>query len=69
VPARIIGSYKAFGKIHKLPRPGNPISVVFGRPLSPAEYDPGSGKDRYQQASERIFAVIAKLQSPKIVVV
>jgi 1-acyl-sn-glycerol-3-phosphate acyltransferase len=69
VPARIFGSFEAFGKGVGLPRAGTSVSVVFGPPLAPSEYDPGSGKDRYQQASERIFNVIAKLERPKIVVV
>jgi 1-acyl-sn-glycerol-3-phosphate acyltransferase len=69
VPARIFGSFEAFGKGIGFPRPGNPVSVVFGPPLQPSEYDPGSGKERYQQASERIFAAIAQLERPPITVV
>lgn len=69
VPARIFGSFEAFGKGIGFPRAGNPVSVVFGPPLLPSQYDPGAGKDRYQQASERIFAVIAKLERPPIRVV
>lgn len=69
VPARIFGSFEAFGKGIGFPRPGNRVSVVFGAPLAPADYDPGSGKDRYQQASERIFKVIAKLERPPITVI
>ncbi|MEO7415249.1 MAG: lysophospholipid acyltransferase family protein [Opitutaceae bacterium] len=69
VPARIFGSFEAFGKGIGFPRAGNPVSVVFGPPLSPSQYDPGAGKDRYQQASERIFEVISKLKRPEITVV
>jgi 1-acyl-sn-glycerol-3-phosphate acyltransferase len=69
VPARIFGSFEAFGKGVGFPRAGTPVSVVFGPPLLPGEYDPGTGKDRYQQASERIFNVIAKLERPKITVI
>jgi 1-acyl-sn-glycerol-3-phosphate acyltransferase len=69
VPARIFGSFEAFGKGVKFPRAGTPISIVFGPPLAPGYYDPGSGKERYQQASERIFNVIAKLERPRAVVV
>ena len=44
---------------------GTPVSVVFGRPLAPADYDdPKAGKDRSQIASERIMAAIALLQLP-----
>ncbi|MEO6001815.1 MAG: lysophospholipid acyltransferase family protein [Opitutus sp.] len=64
VPARIFGSYEAFGKGSSL-RPGTPISVVFGAPISPSRYDePSAGKDRYQIASDRIMAEIARLQLP-----
>jgi 1-acyl-sn-glycerol-3-phosphate acyltransferase len=70
VPARIFGSFEAFGKGVRVPRVGTPISVVFGKPLAPQEYDPGrADKDRYQVASERIFNAIAKLQLPEPVVV
>jgi 1-acyl-sn-glycerol-3-phosphate acyltransferase len=68
VPARIFGSFEAFGRVGGL-RPGTPVSVVFGRPLTPAQYDPGAGKERYQQASERIMAAIAKLEEPPVTVV
>jgi 1-acyl-sn-glycerol-3-phosphate acyltransferase len=70
VPARIFGSHEAFGKGAKVPRFGTPISVVFGKPLQPAEYDdPAAGKERYQVASNRIMAAIAKLQRPAVKVV
>jgi 1-acyl-sn-glycerol-3-phosphate acyltransferase len=68
VPARIFGSFDAFGRSGSL-RPGTPISVVFGRPLAPADYDPGAGKERYQQASERIMAAIARLEQPQSAVI
>jgi 1-acyl-sn-glycerol-3-phosphate acyltransferase len=63
VPARLFGSHEAFGRNRPL-RPGTPIDVVYGPPISPADYDPGKGKDRYQIASERIMAAIAQLQCP-----
>jgi 1-acyl-sn-glycerol-3-phosphate acyltransferase len=68
VPARIFGSANAFGKTGGL-QPGTPVSVVFGRPLLPSYYDPGAGKERYQEASERIMAAIAQLQSPEPAVI
>jgi len=65
VPARIFGSFEAFGKGVKFPRLGTPVSVVFGPPLTPADYDePAADRDRYQIASERIMAAIARLQLP-----
>lgn len=65
VPARIFGSFEAFGRGDKVPNLGTPVSVVFGRPISPAVYDdPAAGKERYQVASQRIMAEIAKLEAP-----
>jgi len=64
VPARIFGSFEAFGKGMKVPKPC-PTTVVFGRPIPPSGYDdPSAGKERYQIASARIMAEIARLQPP-----
>ena len=64
IPVRIFGSFEAYGK-DRPPRFGTPLSVVFGRPLAPADYDdPKAGKDRAQVASDRIMAAIAQLQLP-----
>jgi 1-acyl-sn-glycerol-3-phosphate acyltransferase len=69
VPARIFGSYEAFGKSGRV-RLGTRVTVVFGPPLSPARYDDASaGKERYQLASERIMAAIAALKKPEPLVV
>ena len=69
VPARVFGSFTAFGRDGKL-RLGTPVDVVFGKPLHPSQYDnPNDGKERYQRASERIMAAIAKLEQPESVVV
>ena len=65
VPARIFGSFEAFGRNGPL-RLGTPVSVVFGRPLLPVDYDNrAEGKERYQHASERIMAAIAALELPR----
>ena len=64
VPARIFGSFDACGRGGKVRIP-TPVSVVYGKPMSPAEYDdPALGKDRYLRASERIMARIAQLKKP-----
>jgi 1-acyl-sn-glycerol-3-phosphate acyltransferase len=69
VPARIFNSHIAFGRGGKL-RPGTRMSIVYGKPLQPAEYDdPKAGKERYQLASEKIMAAIAALREPKPVIV
>ena len=67
VPARIFGSFEAFGKGGKIPRFGAPITVVYGAPMAPSDYDsPDAGKERYQRASEKIMARIAALQPPAV---
>ncbi len=66
VPVRIFGSFEAFGRGVKIPRLGTPISIVFGAPVPPQRYDePAAGKERYQIASDRIMAEIARLELPR----
>ncbi len=66
VPARIFGSFEAFGKGGKIPKFGTPITVVYGAPIAPVDYDaPEAGKERYQIASDRIMARIAALAAPR----
>ena len=70
VPARIFGSFEAFGKGVTFPRLGTRVTIVFGRPILPAAYDDSkSGKERYQIASERIMAEISRLAPPPVTVV
>ena len=70
VPARIFGSFEAFGKGGKIPRFGLPITVVYGKPMPPSDYDaPDAGKERYQIASERIMARIAAIHAPTVAVI
>lgn len=65
VPCRVFGSFEAFGKGSALPRFGAPITVVFGRPITPAEYDdPSAGKARYELAAQRIMDRIAAIPAP-----
>ena len=67
---RIFGSFTAFGRGQRLPRLGTRVSVVYGQPLAPARFDrPGDGKERFQRASERIMAEIARLELPVATVV
>lgn len=69
VPVRIFGSHEAWGRGGRF-TPGVPISITYGRPLTPAEFDePSAGKQRYQIASERIMARIAALPSPPVTVI
>jgi 1-acyl-sn-glycerol-3-phosphate acyltransferase len=70
VPCRVYGSFAAFGKGEAIPHFGSPITIVFGRPISAADYDaPDSGKERYQIASARIFERIAALPEPRYAVI
>jgi 1-acyl-sn-glycerol-3-phosphate acyltransferase len=65
VPARIFNSHIAFGKSGKF-RAGTRLTIVYGKPLQPADYDdPKAGKDRYQLASDKIMAAIAALSEPR----
>ncbi|MDE3085058.1 MAG: 1-acyl-sn-glycerol-3-phosphate acyltransferase, partial [Verrucomicrobiota bacterium] len=70
VPARIFGSFEAFGRGGKM-RLGTPVSVTFGQPLMPSDYDDATAdkEQRYQLASEKIMAAIAALEAarPEIV--
>jgi hypothetical protein len=51
-------------------RKAQPRAEIFGRPIPPAVYDDSTaGKERYQIASERIMAEIAKLQPPPVTVI
>jgi 1-acyl-sn-glycerol-3-phosphate acyltransferase len=69
VPARIFGSFEAYGKGRGL-HLGTPVTVVFGPPIPPAVYDdPAAGKERYQVASNRIMARIAALRAPPVLVI
>ena len=69
IPARIFGSYEAFGKGRSL-KLGTPVTIVFGEPILPEEYhDASAGKARYQVASTRIFARIARLKQPSLAVI
>ncbi len=64
LPVRIVGSFEALGRSGSL-QLGTSVTVIFGPLLTPADYDaPDSGKARYQIASERIMAAIARLQPP-----
>jgi 1-acyl-sn-glycerol-3-phosphate acyltransferase len=69
VPARIFGSFEAYGRGTKFPQLGTQVDVVFGPPLAPAAYDVGTGKERYQAASEQVMAAIARLRVPEAVVI
>jgi 1-acyl-sn-glycerol-3-phosphate acyltransferase len=69
VPARIFGSFEAFGRDGGM-HLGSPVSVAFGKALSPAQYDhTADGKERYANAAARFMEAINRIEAPPTVVV
>ncbi len=69
VPARVFGSFEAFGRAGKL-RLGSPVSVTYGKPLYPAEFDhPEDGKERYAKTAARIMEAIDRIDPPHFPVI
>jgi 1-acyl-sn-glycerol-3-phosphate acyltransferase len=69
VPARVFGSFEAFGRGGRL-RLGTPVSVTYGPALTPEEFDhPEDGKERYARTAERIMAAIARIEPPDLPVI
>ncbi len=69
VPARVFGSFEAFGRDGKL-RLGTPVSVAYGPALLPADYDhPDDGKDRYARTAGRIMEAINRIGPPALTVI
>lgn len=63
VPMRIFGAYEAFPRGGK-PRI-HPITLVVGEPMRFTEADlAGSGRDLYQNLSERVMERIAAIENP-----
>jgi 1-acyl-sn-glycerol-3-phosphate acyltransferase len=68
IPVRTFGTFEAFGRNHKIPRPHR-VTVKYGRPMNfeklRAEAK-GCSKPRlkeiYQQVADEIMAAIAKLE-------
>lgn len=71
IPCRIFNSAKVLSKGKALPNFNLSVHMRYGKPLSPASYDPGTkaGKDRYQIVADRIMAEIAKLSRPRSVAI
>lgn len=70
VPARVFGTFEAFGRHRKFPR-AKPVGVRYGPPLDfgpqraeAAEAPRPRVKELYQQVSEEIMAAIARLGPP-----
>lgn len=68
VPVRVFGSFEAYGRRHKFPRPRQ-VTVKYGMPMAFAELRAESTtctrprqKEIYQQVANEIMAAIAALQ-------
>lgn len=71
VPARVFGTYEAYGRRHLLPRPRR-VSVVYGEPIDFTALRAEAktcAKDRqkqiYQQVADEIMAAIGRIERPK----
>jgi 1-acyl-sn-glycerol-3-phosphate acyltransferase len=65
----VFGSFEAFGRAGKL-RLGSPVSVTYGKPLYPAEFDhPEDGKERYAKTAARIMEAIDRIDPPHFPVI
>lgn len=71
VPVRVFGTFEAYGRQHKLPRPYR-VAVRYGKPLDFAALraeaktcDKARLKEIYQQVADEIMAAITKLELPK----
>ncbi len=68
VPARIFGTFEAYGRDQRYPRYQTPVDVAFAPPLSYADYNvEGKGKERYQAVSEKIMDAIRQIPPPPVV--
>ena len=70
VPVRVFGTFEAYGRQHKIPRPYR-VAVRYGKPLDFAALraeaktcDKARLKEIYQQVADEIMAAIASLQLP-----
>lgn len=68
VPVRVFGTFEAYGRRHKVPRPHR-VSVVFGTPMNFEKLraeakicDKPRLREIYQQVADEIMSAIAKLE-------
>lgn len=62
VPMRIFGSFEAFPKNAKFPRP-TPVTTVIGHPIHFTPEDiPDHSRETYQKLSDRVMDAIASLE-------
>ncbi|MGN0835668.1 MAG: lysophospholipid acyltransferase family protein [Candidatus Spyradosoma sp.] len=64
VPVRLFGTNQVLQRGTFLPKRAN-LTVCFGKPMSPEEFDPGKDcPDRFREASRRVMARIAAMEEP-----
>ncbi len=68
VPVRVFGTFEAYGRNHKFPRPHR-VAVKYGKPMNfealraeAKTCDKARLKEIYQQVADEIMAAIAKLK-------
>ena len=68
VPVRVFGTFEAYGRNHKFPRPHR-VAVKYGQPMNfealraeAKTCDKARLKEIYQQVADEIMAAIAKLE-------
>lgn len=68
VPVRVFGTFEAFGKNHKFPRPHH-VAVKYGQPMNFEKLraeaktcDKARLREIYEQVADEIMAAIAKLE-------
>ncbi|MDR2983070.1 MAG: 1-acyl-sn-glycerol-3-phosphate acyltransferase [Puniceicoccales bacterium] len=63
LPVRVFGAEKLLPRGSSLPRPSARVSVIFRKPLFPAEFDPGAKHpERFLEASRRVMEKIASAE-------
>ncbi|OIO60757.1 MAG: 1-acyl-sn-glycerol-3-phosphate acyltransferase [Verrucomicrobia bacterium CG_4_10_14_3_um_filter_43_23] len=66
VPVRFFGAFEAWRKGDKLPNFNQDITIAYGKPLFPKDYDPGkNAENRYQVVTDKILDAIRHLEKPK----
>ena len=70
VPARVFGTFEAYSRAHKFPRP-RPIAVAFGKPIQFEKLRNESKtctkarlKEIYQEVADEVMRAIAEIEPP-----
>lgn len=67
VPVRVFGAFDVWKKGERFPNLKQEVSVAYGKPLYPADFDLGKqNPDRYQIAADRVLDAIGQLTPPVI---